>query len=93
MEKEIPPVEIPYESLSESAFRGVLDNFVQREGTDYGSQEVEYETKIRQVQRQIEKGDVVIVFDPNSESIHLLSKQEFRKSEAKKKEAAPHDRL
>lgn len=79
MEKALPPVEIPYESLSEDALKGVIDNFVQREGTDYGSDEVHYETKIRQVQRQIEKGDVVIVFDPSSESVHLLAKTELRK--------------
>ncbi|KYG64108.1 hypothetical protein AZI86_15015 [Bdellovibrio bacteriovorus] len=79
MEKELPPIEIPSDSLSEDALKGVIDNFVQREGTDYGAEEIHYETKIRQVQRQIEKGDVVIVFDPNSESVHLVTKHEFRK--------------
>jgi uncharacterized protein YheU (UPF0270 family) len=80
METEVlPPIEIPLQSLSDDAIHGVIDNFVQREGTDYGSEEITYDTKIRQVRKQIEKGDVVIVYDPSSESVHLLSKIEFRK--------------
>lgn len=73
----LPPLEVPVESLSEDALNGVIDNFIQREGTDYGVSEIAYETKMQQVRRQIAKGDVKIVFDPNTESVTLMTKQEW----------------
>ncbi|MFV3407911.1 YheU family protein [Bdellovibrio bacteriovorus] len=73
------PIEIPKEALSEQALRGVIDNFIQREGTDYGVNEVSYETKMQQVQKQIDKGHVRIVFDPNTESVSLMPELEWKK--------------
>ncbi len=73
------PIEIPKEALSEQALRGVIDNFIQREGTDYGVNEVSYETKMQQVQKQIDKGHVRIVFDPTTESVSLMPELEWKK--------------
>ncbi|MFV8247718.1 YheU family protein [Bdellovibrio bacteriovorus] len=73
------PIEIPKEALSEQALRGVIDNFIQREGTDYGVNEVSYETKMQQVQKQIDKGHVRIVFDPNTETVSLMPELEWKK--------------
>lgn len=80
MEMEnIPPVEIPSESLSTVALNGVIENFILREGTDYGVSETPYETKVKQVLKQIERGDVKIAFDPNTETVTLLTKKEWNK--------------
>jgi uncharacterized protein len=73
------PIEVPPGSLSEEALHGVIDNFIQREGTDYGAAEASYNTKIEQIRKQIEKGDVKIVFDPATESVTLLTKREWAK--------------
>jgi uncharacterized protein len=73
-----PPVEVPPEALSEDALLGVIENFILREGTDYGLNEVSHETKVRQIRTQIEKGDVKIVFDPSTETVHLLTKKEWQ---------------
>jgi uncharacterized protein YheU (UPF0270 family) len=74
-----PPLEIPAESLSEEALLGVIDNFIQREGTDYGVHEVAYESKIEQIKKQISKGRVKIVFDPNIESVSLMTELEWKR--------------
>lgn len=74
-----PPIEIPLESLSVEAVNGVVENFILREGTDYGASEISYEAKARQVLRQIEKGDVKIAFDPNTETVTLLTQREWYK--------------
>lgn len=81
MEKEnlLPPVEIPPSALSEDALRGIISHFILREGTDYGSVEVTMDTKIKQVERQIQKGEIVIAFDPNTETVTLLTQQQWRK--------------
>lgn len=73
------PVEIPLESLSPEAQRGLVESFVLREGTDYGAREVELDKKIDQVFRQIRSKEVLVCFDPESESVDILTKQEFRR--------------
>lgn len=80
MDDQMEPVEIDFRSLSPEAFLGVIDAFITREGTDYGTREVSYEAKIDSVRRQIERGDVKIVFDPSSESVTLLTTESLRRS-------------
>jgi hypothetical protein len=69
---------IPQSALSQEALIGVIKEFVLREGTEYGPTDVPLETKVKQVQRQLDRGDVVIVFDQESESIDIVSKTSSR---------------
>lgn len=73
-----PPVEIPHDRLSAAALAGVIDAFVLREGTDYGEVECPHATKVKQVKRQLESGEVKIVYDPNTESVTLVPAREWR---------------
>ncbi len=47
-------VKIPYDQLSPEALKGVIEEFVTRNGTDYGEAEIPLETKIAQV--SVKKG-------------------------------------
>lgn len=78
-ETPAPPLQVPSEVLSPEALDGIIDNFILREGTDYGAEEVARSTKIERVRRQIEKGDVKIVYDPNTESVTLMTEIQWRK--------------
>jgi uncharacterized protein YheU (UPF0270 family) len=69
-----PPVEVPRERLDPETLRQIVEEFVLREGTDYGAQEIHHQTKVEQVLKQLEKGDVKIFFDPESESVTLAKK-------------------
>ena len=73
------PIEIPFSSLSEEALAGVIDSFIQREGTDYGSHEVDYLQKVKQVRKQIEKGHVRILFEEETASVTLVTENEWKK--------------
>jgi hypothetical protein len=75
-----PPVEVPVDMLSEEALVGIVESFVLREGTDYGQVETQHETKIAQVRKQIARGDIKIVYDPNTESVGLMTSSEFKAS-------------
>lgn len=75
----LPPVEIPKEVLSEDAIRGIVENFILREGTDYGREEAAFDTKYRQILKQLDKGDVKIFFDPNTESVGLMTLNEWKR--------------
>ncbi|MEY4643041.1 MAG: hypothetical protein RLZZ227_3035 [Pseudomonadota bacterium] len=62
---------IPHTALSAEALQNLLEEFVTREGTDYGSQVYSLEDKVRHVRRQLEAGRVVILYDPRSSSCHI----------------------
>ena len=72
-------IEIPVDRLSPDLLICIIEEFIQREGTDYGMSEVALADKIQQVKRQIERGDVVITFDPQTESCNLLTRSQFRR--------------
>lgn len=80
--ENLPPVEIPPDSLDAGTLKAVVDSFIFRDGTDYGWQEVHHDTKSEQVLRQIAKGHVKIIFDPNTESITLMTEKEWKKLQA-----------
>jgi len=67
-------MEIPYRRLSESALRGLVEDFVTRDGTDYGAEEVPLDRKVAQVLLQLERGDVCVVFDPATESTSIVKR-------------------
>ncbi len=64
---------IPVSRLSPEALQGVIQEFVLREGTDYGDREVSLETKLRQVKNKLEKGLAVLVFDDETETTNIIS--------------------
>ena len=67
------------DQLSKDALRGVVEEFILREGTDYGLHEVSLEGKIREVMSQLNAKTIVITFDPSSENCTLLTSQDFQK--------------
>jgi uncharacterized protein YheU (UPF0270 family) len=67
-----PPIEVPHAQLSADALRGVVEAFVLREGTDYGERDVEHDTKVGQVMRQLERGEAKILFDPVTETVDIV---------------------
>ena len=72
-------IEIPADRLSAEVLRGVIEEFILREGTDYGSNEVSLDNKIDQVKGQLKKGDVLITFAPATENCNLLTRHQFKK--------------
>ena len=79
-----PPIEIPVSSLSADALKGIVDSFIMREGTDYGVEEVSFEKKVQNLLRKIEKEEIRLVFDPNTESVTFLTEREWKKFIASK---------
>lgn len=67
---------IPHQQISPEALRGLVEEFITREGTDYGQEEFSLAQKVQQVERQLARGEVVVVFDTASESVSLLTRQD-----------------
>lgn len=69
---DMPTLTIPWQSLSEDALTGVIEEFVSREGTEYGAAEVSISDKYQQVRNQLEKGEAIITFDDESLSCSII---------------------
>ena len=65
-------VERDRDQLSPDALRGLVEEYVSREGTDYGHGEWSLEEKVRQVLQQLERGEARIVFDLERESASIV---------------------
>ncbi len=65
-------IQVPHDALSAEALHGVIEEFVTRPGTDYGARERTIEEKIADVQRQLERGDAVIVFDVEAQTTNIV---------------------
>jgi uncharacterized protein len=72
-------VMIPKEKLSDFALNGLIEEFILREGTDYGVNEQSLEQKKNQILNQLNKNHIIIFFDPEIESTTLMRKEEVKK--------------
>ena len=66
---------VPIDRLSREALDGLIEEFVTRDGTDYGEREDTLDEKKNAVTRQLERGEVVIVFDSESETANIVPKE------------------
>ncbi len=71
----VEPVEVPWEVLSPDALRGVVENFVLREGTDYGDREFSHEQTVLQVLESLRRGESRVLFDPETSTVTLLPRE------------------
>ena len=63
---------VPHGVLEADTLRAVIESFVLREGTEYGSREFTLPEKVAHVMDQLERGEAQIVFEPESQSIHIV---------------------
>ncbi|MEH6549791.1 MAG: YheU family protein [Pseudomonadales bacterium] len=69
---------VPYDQLSEAALSGMMEEYVSRDGTDYGEQELSLDAKVGRLRVQLQRGQVVIVFDSETESCNLFTAEQFQ---------------
>lgn len=82
-EELAPPIEVPPEALSGETVDALIESFILREGTDYGRVEISLEAKKEQVHKQLKKGDIKITFDPNTETVSLMTARDWQKLQTK----------
>ena len=71
----IPHTEIPTDTLE-----ALIEEFVTRDGTDYGEHEVSTAQKVQQVMDQLERQEIFIVYSELHETCTLKTKQELGRS-------------
>jgi len=66
-------INIPFEALSAEALDGVIDDYVNREGTDYGHRDFDLQQKRDAVRRQLASGRAVITYDPSTQTTSIVA--------------------
>ncbi|HCM47997.1 MAG TPA: hypothetical protein DIS98_11010 [Colwellia sp.] len=69
---------IPLEQLSNEILIAIIEDFILREGTEYGTEYVSKDAKIAQVKKQLEQGHAVLVYSELHESINILPSDQFK---------------
>ena len=68
------------DDLSPDALHGLVEEFVTRDGTDYGDIERSVAEKIAQVTAQLASGEARIVFDPETETASIVVRRSLPSS-------------
>lgn len=69
---------IPWQDLAPETLDNLIESFVLREGTDYGEQERTLEQKVADVKRQLQSGEVLIVWSELHETVNVMPRNQFR---------------
>ncbi|NQX89833.1 MAG: YheU family protein [Halioglobus sp.] len=67
----VPPKRLPREVLL-----ALLEEYTSRDGTDYGIRELTQNEKVAALNRQLDRGDVYLLYDADSEEWDLLAKEQ-----------------
>ena len=70
---------VPANMLSDDALRGMIEEFVTRDGTDYGEQEVSLKERVEEVRGQILTGKALIMFDSKTETTTVIPAEDLAK--------------
>lgn len=66
-------VEVPFEQLTPETLRRMIQEFVTRDGADWGEAGGSLEEKVEQVLRQLRNRQVKVVFDLASQTANLVA--------------------
>lgn len=68
---------IPYSEIKPFTLQSLIEEFVTRDGTDYGEMEIPLTSRVAAVRQQLKRGEVVIWFNPDTESCTLLTRKQL----------------
>jgi hypothetical protein len=71
---------IPLTQVSAATLNAIIEDFVLREGTEYGLEDISQEDKIAQVKHQLNSGNAVLVYSELHESVNILPSDQFSDS-------------
>lgn len=66
---------IPHTQLAPETLQALIEEFVTREGTEYGEEDVSLEEKVAQIKQQLERKAIFIVYSELHETCNLMTKE------------------
>jgi len=70
---------IPYNQLSEEALQALIEDFVTRDGTDYGWEDMSTQEKAEHLLAQLRSGKLLISYNQELQSCGLVTKETLEK--------------
>jgi len=67
-------IKIPVAALSRDALLGVIDDYINREGTDYGHRDIGIDEKRAAVLQALHDGHAEITYDPSSRTTTIVAR-------------------
>ena len=65
-------VEVPSDALPADTLRRLIEEFVTRDGTDYGATERHTDDKVAEVEGQLARGEARIVYDRETDTANIV---------------------
>jgi len=65
---------VPHTQLAPEVLRRLIEEFVTRDGTDYGAVERTLDEKVAALMRQLVAGEVAIEVDPEHDTIDIVAR-------------------
>lgn len=72
---------IPYKDLQPDTLTGIIREFVLREGTEYGEDDVPLASKVAQVKQQLASGSAFLVYSELHDTVNILPIDQFDQQE------------
>lgn len=67
---------VPWRDIADDTLERLLEEYVSRDGTDYGEQEIPMATRVTQMRTLLQRGEAVIWFDEATETISLFPRDQ-----------------
>ncbi len=72
---------VPYNELNAETLSTIIKEYVLREGTEYGAEDITIEEKIEQVQQQLKSGSAILVYSELHETVNIIPADQFKEDE------------
>ncbi|MBA6337975.1 YheU family protein [Colwellia sp. BRX8-7] len=72
---------IPYKDLQPDTLTGIIREFVLREGTEYGADDVSLSEKVAQVKIQLANGSAFLVYSELHDTVNILPIDQFEQQQ------------
>jgi len=69
-------VAVPLLRLPGDVLQALLEEFASRDGTDYGERELTLEQKVQALHKQLQSGELQVLFDSDSQEWDLVPREQ-----------------
>ena len=71
---------IPHKELAADTLQALIEEFVSREGTEYGEYDIPIDKKVAQIMSQLDRKEVFILYSELHETCTIVTKDTLRKN-------------
>lgn len=71
-------IAVPWRDIAPATLDALIEEYVTRDGTDYGEAEVPLARKVDEVRALLQHGEALVVFDELTETVTILDRETLR---------------